>query len=291
MNYGKRVTFASLLHAPCFLLLNYEKVPYTKSMTRKPLIIGNWKMELSDKAALEVARSIHKLISDIELSAEVVACPSYPALPQVAALFQKKSLISVGAQNVALEERGAFTGQVSIAQIRPYVSWCIVGHSEVRAHLGDSEEDVAHKTQLLLKHGLMPVVCIGETAAERDGDQTVEKITSQIDTLLSYIDRAALAKVVIAYEPIWAIGTGVTPEPDAVAEIVLLIRKITAGRFDKAIAERMRILYGGSVKPDNVAGYVSGPAADGALVGGASVHPKDFIDIIRNVQEKYILSL
>lgn len=235
-------------------------------------------MELSHKAGIALAKTLVRSFTAQPPKAEVVVCPSFPSLAAIVDEV-KDSPVMVGAQDVALEEKGAFTGQVSVTQISSFATWCIVGHSETRAAMHVSDEAVAQKTDLLLRHGLNPIVCIGETLEEKERDETVRKITRQMDSLLAVLPRVALLKTVIAYEPIWAIGSGFTPQPDDVAEIMLLIRKMVAGRFDGQASERLRMLYGGSVKPENVAGYVGGPYADGVLVGGASVHAGQFVDI------------
>jgi triosephosphate isomerase (TIM) len=253
-------------------------------MSKQPLIIGNWKMELSHKAATEVVQSIKKLLKGVVVFSEIVVCPSYPSLKAIAEIVKQGKNISVGAQNIHHEEKGAYTGMVSVVQIKPLVNWCIVGHSEQRAATGESEEHIVHKANLLLKHGIAPILCLGESEQERQNDQTVAKVTKQMQELMSNIERTSLAKLVIAYEPIWAVGTGVTPESDQVAEVILLIRKLVANRYDQDVADRLRILYGGSVTADNVGDYVGGPSADGVLVGGASVHPREFVEIIKNVQ-------
>ena len=251
-------------------------------------MIGNWKMELSHKAALECARAIKKLLSPVESAAQVVVCPSYPQLPAIAEAFVHSEKVSVGAQHVSSEEKGPLTGAVSVAQIAPFVKWCIVGHSESRELWRLSDEHVRDTAALLLKHGITPIVCIGETGHEREKDQTVAVVTAQIETLLTGISRAALATLVIAYEPIWAISaqhTGEMPEPASISEVVLLIRKLIATRFDGSLAERLRVIYGGSVKPDNVAAYVNEPGVDGVLVGSASTNPLHFVEIVKRVGE------
>lgn len=255
-------------------------------MNRTPLIVGNWKMELSHKASLALAKSLKESLKGKIAKSEVVFCPSFPSLSAIADLLQGEK-IELGAQNIDIEERGANTGQVSVLQISSFVSWCIVGHSETRAFSGESDSTVVQKANLLLRHGLKPIICIGESQQEKDDGDTVEKITHQIEVIIKDIPRVSLLKTVIAYEPIWAIGSGVTPEPDEVSEIVLLIRKILASRFDNQIAERVRILYGGSVKPENAGHYVGGPYADGALVGGASIHAGQFASIIKNIEAVY----
>ena len=260
---------------------------YTYCMPKKPMIAGNWKMELSYAATVELARAVKKQIDSSSVTSDIVVCPSFTPLAEVAEVLKKVDHISVGAQNIHYEEKGAWTGQVSVSQIRDFVEWCIVGHSEMRALLGESDEEVARKANILLEHRINPIICIGETGDERETDQTVSKITEQMGALLSTIDRPSFARLVIAYEPIWAIGTGVVPDPDDVSEVVLLIRKLVANAFSKDVADRLRILYGGSVKPENVGSYVGGPYADGVLVGGASLHPIQFKEIVESVQSSF----
>lgn len=256
-------------------------------MLKKPLIVGNWKMELSHKASVELAQSIRKLIHQVEVKSDVVVCPSYVSLPHVSEVFANTSTIGVGAQNVHWEEKGTWTGEVSVAQIRPFVKWCIVGHSEQRALSGETDEQVFLKMNLLITHGITPIVCIGETKKERDDGGAIEKIMRQTEILLLHMERSHLMRLVVAYEPIWAIGTGSMPDPDDVAEVLLSIRKAVTMKYDEDIADRLRILYGGSVAADNVAKYISGPGADGVLVGGASTHPKEFLDIVENIQKAW----
>lgn len=257
-------------------------------MSRTPLVVGNWKMELSHKAAIALAKALHRVGSEA-LITEVVVCPSFPSLPALAEIFADTK-IEVGAQDVFTEEKGAHTGQVSVTQISSFVKWCIIGHSETRVTSRITDEMVAQKAELLLRHGITPIVCIGETLEEREADETIRKVTRQMESLLAVLPRVSFLKTVITYEPIWAIsanGPGFLPKPDDIAEIILLIRKMVAGRLDGQAADRLRILYGGSVKPENVASYVGGPYADGALVGGASVHAGQFTDIIQAVEKSF----
>lgn len=257
-------------------------------MDRRPAVIANWKMELSHKASVEAANAIRKLLKDVKLDMDVVLCPSFPALGAVQDVLHNHEKVQLGAQNIHWEEKGAWTGQVSVLQLTPFIHWCIVGHSESRALTGETDEQVQLKVQLLLKHGITPVICIGESLAERQADQTIERVTAQMHTLLDKATRTSLTKMVIVYEPIWAIsaaGTGQTPEPDDVAGIMLLMRKLVAERFDNEAAQRVRLLYGGSVKPVNVTPFISEPGVDGVLVGAASLHPMDFVEIIKTVQQ------
>ncbi|OGY31405.1 MAG: triose-phosphate isomerase [Candidatus Andersenbacteria bacterium RIFCSPHIGHO2_02_FULL_45_11] len=255
-------------------------------MDKVPLVVGNWKMELSHKSAVEVFSAMKKMMTIKEYPVEIVVCPSYPSLAVIAA-ESKASGIAIGAQNIYHEERGAHTGKVSVVQIREFVTWCIIGHSEVRAAEGDSDLLITQKAKLLLQHGITPIVCIGESEADHAAGNTISIISLQIDVLLSSLDRVSLLKTPIAYEPLWAIGTGVLPDSNEVCEVVLLIRKKIAEKFDTELAERVRILYGGSVTAENVQQYISGPCADGVLVGGASVHPRDFLAIAEQVGHAY----
>lgn len=244
-------------------------------------------MELSHKGTVEVAQAVKKLLSKIEVTGEVVVCPSYPQLPAVAEIFKNSAKVQVGAQNVHWEESGAVTGAVSLSQISSFARWCIVGHSEVRGLTGQTEEQVREAALNLLKHGITPVVCLGEAWGEREGEQTISKITQQVEVLLSEMTRPSLSKLVIVYEPIWAISgqrSGQMPEPSEVSEISLLMRKLIADRFDAEGADRVRVIYGGSVSPDNASSYVGEPGVDGVLVGKASVTPMKFFEIIKAVQ-------
>ncbi len=255
-------------------------------MDKIPLVVGNWKMELSHKSAVEVFSAMEKMMRGKEYGVEIVVCPSYPSLSAIAAQSKGEN-IAIGAQNIYHEERGAHTGKVSVVQIRGFVSWCIIGHSEVRAHEGDSDLLITQKANMLLQHGIIPIICIGESEADHAAGNTITTISAQIDVLLSALDRVSLLKTAIAYEPIWAIGTGVLPDPNDVCEVVLLIRKKIAEKFDTELAERVRILYGGSVTADTVQQYISGPGADGVLVGGSSIHPRDFLAIVDTVDAVY----
>lgn len=253
-------------------------------MMRKPLVVGNWKMELSHKGSLELARALKKLLKNVAAASDVVICPSFPSLAEVAESLEHTDRLQVGAQNIHGQERGPYTGSVAVGQIAAFVDWCIVGHSEVRQLTNESDEEISQKIKLLLTHGIAPVVCIGESAAERAAGQTVAKVTRQAASILAGVTRTSLSKLVIAYEPIWAIGSGDQPAAQEVAEIAVLIRKLAAARFSREAIERLRFLYGGSVKAGNVAPYVAEPGVDGVLVGGASVHPLEFVEIIKQVQ-------
>ena len=244
------------------------------------LVIGNWKMELSYKASVEVALGLSRQLQGKDLKCEVVVCPSFPALAGVAEVFSQNRKIKIGAQNVHWEERGAWTGEVSVSQIKPWAAWCIVGHSERRALTGETDEQVRLKTESLLQAGIKPVVCVGETAQEREDEQTVAKITHQVTVVLDSLTRVGLVRLAIAYEPIWAIGTGEPATADDAAEVMLLIRKLAAEKFGSDAADKLKLLYGGSVKGDNAALFLREPGIDGVLVGSSSTHPREFREII-----------
>lgn len=257
-------------------------------MERKSLAVGNWKMELSHKGQLEVAKTLKKLCQEQSWSnVDAVICPSYPALGYIADEFKKVNKIKLGAQHVHWEENGAWTGLVSISQITPFVQWCIVGHSEQRRLTGMPEDLVGKTAANLLANGINPVVCIGETEEQKEADETIAVVSRQMKTLLQHVTRTMLPKLTVAYEPIWAISSnnpGEMPDPDEVAGTMLLLRKLASIEYGNEAAERMRVLYGGSVKSENVETYVGEPGVDGVLVGKASIRPRDFIEIVTKVE-------
>jgi triosephosphate isomerase len=258
------------------------------NVERTPLVVGNWKMELSYKGELELARALKRQLLEMRLGVEVVVCPSYPSLAGVNGVFGKEGAVAVGAQSVSVRERGAQTGEVSVLQIAPFVRWCIVGHSEARAARGLSDDDVQQTVALLLAHGILPIVCLGESGEERAADATIQRLTAQMTIILNKLTRTLLSKVVIVYEPIWAISANdpeTLPDPADVAGTMLLMRKLAAERFGGEAADRLRMLYGGSVSPDNAGEFAREPGIDGLLVGSASLHPRRFVDIVRAVND------
>jgi triosephosphate isomerase len=245
---------------------------------RIPLVIGNWKMELSFKAELALARGIKNRLKEVR-EPEVVVCPSFTALGAIREELGKSN-VALGAQTVHWKERGAWTGEVSVHQLRGLVEWCLVGHSEQRALTGQSNEQVVQAALLLLSQGITPIYCLGETEEERVREESVARITEQIEQLLSKMTRTSLTKLVVAYEPIWAIGSGVTPDSNEVAGTLLLIRKLVAARFSSQAAERLRIIYGGSVSLGNAELFLREPGIDGLLVGGAAVNLRQFVEMV-----------
>jgi triosephosphate isomerase (TIM) len=244
---------------------------------RVPILAANWKMH---KTAGEAIDFMDAFLPRVERSGpEVVICPPYTAL---AAVVESCTVgtVRVAAQNMHQDESGAFTGEISAPMLVDIgVHGVILGHSERRQMFGETDDALAKKVPVALDAGLEPILCCGESESQRDADETAEVLTRQIDTDLAGVANDRLAEVVIAYEPIWAIGTGRTATAEQAQEAVALIRERVAAR-DAGAAEQVRILYGGSVKPDNAEELIGQPDVDGALVGGASLDADDFAAIV-----------
>jgi triosephosphate isomerase len=247
------------------------------AQARRPLVAANWKM---NKTVAEADGFLERFIGSIgELATvDLVVCPPYTALA-AAVERTRRSPVMVAAQNVHESESGAFTGEISIPMLRELgVESAIIGHSERRQHFGESDEALARKLMALLAAGMLPILCVGETETQRDAGETESVLIAQLDADLAQVPAAELGEVVIAYEPIWAIGTGRTATPEQAEEACALIRARIAER-DPGAAGAIRIVYGGSVKPDNAAELFELPDVDGGLVGGASLDPDDFAAI------------
>jgi triosephosphate isomerase (TIM) len=244
---------------------------------RTPLIAANWKM---NKTVGEAEAFCDELLPRVEgAGAEVLICPPATALRRVAELCER-SAAGVAAQNMHFEADGAFTGELSAAMLLDAgASAVILGHSERRQLFGETDEALARKVPAALEAGLLPLLCCGETEEERDSDDTDRVLRRQIDADLSRVPEDRLGEVVIAYEPIWAIGTGRTATPDQAEDAIGFIRSLIGGRSEPA-ADAIRILYGGSVKPENAAELLGRGEIDGALVGGASLDPEAFAEIV-----------
>jgi triosephosphate isomerase len=240
---------------------------------------GNWKMF---KTAAETTSFFEKFRPLVERAehCEVVICPPFPNLPAAVAAAQG-TRVRIGAQNMFWENQGAFTGEVSGPMIRALgCSHTIVGHSERRQYFGETNETVLKKTIAALNAGLAPIVCVGETLEQREAGQTEAVLIDHCEGGTSGLSAEQFSKIVIAYEPVWAIGTGKTATPDMAADAHRIIRAHVRGAFGPEAAGALRILYGGSVKPDNVKGLMAQPEIDGALVGGASLDPISFASIV-----------
>jgi triosephosphate isomerase len=246
---------------------------------RTPLIAGNWKMYKTCNDAVETAEKLLDLVSDVETT-DIMIAPTFTSLALVSKVIAN-SKIALGAQDLFWEKEGAFTGQISGPMlVSAGCQYVIIGHSERRQYFGETNEAVNKKIQAAIKSGLIPIVCIGETETERDEEKTFSVLDKQIEKGLEGLSLDEHSSLVLAYEPVWAIGTGKTATPDQVQEVHCYLRDLVEKRFGNMLAKAIRILYGGSVKPDNVSELMSLPDVDGALVGGASLQPDSFSKII-----------
>lgn len=247
---------------------------------RRPVIAGNWKLHKTIAETRELALALKSDLAELS-DIDIVIAPPFTALSTAAAALAGCG-IAVAAQNCYPVASGAFTGEVSPPLLREAgCRYVLVGHSERRQIFGESDAFINAKVAAVLAEGLQPILCIGETLAEREAEQMYEVLTRQLKQGLSGIERAAMGQVIIAYEPVWAIGTGVTASNEQAAEAHAFIRGLLQGVYDEETAKAMRILYGGSVKPDNVDGLMAQEDIDGTLVGGASLKAADFIRIAR----------
>jgi triosephosphate isomerase len=246
---------------------------------RTPVIAGNWKLYKSAHEAAAFLNELAPLIKDSR-SAEIVVCPTFVALHATIAAARGTG-IEVGAQDVFWLKEGAYTGEVSAPMLLAIgCQWVIIGHSERRQYFGETDETVFKKTLAALESGLKPIVCVGEKLDEREAGQTVAVLEAQFAGGLSQLTPEQFARVVIAYEPVWAIGTGRTATPEMAAEAHAFLRTRVRATFGPDSAAACRILYGGSVKPDNAPALLAQEEIDGALVGGASLDPKSFAAIV-----------
>ena len=251
---------------------------------RRPIIAANWKMHKTHLEAIQAVQKLSYLLDKDEAEkTEVVICPPFTALRSVETLLDSDKLpYGLGAQNVYPEDKGAFTGEVSpvmLAALR--VSYVIVGHSERRQLFGEDDAFVNKKVRAVFKHEMTPILCVGETLEEREADGTESKVAQQIRRGFDGVSAEQAATAVVAYEPIWAIGTGRNAEPADAGRVVEVIRATLADRYDDAVAQAVRVQYGGSVKPGNIREFMAHPEIDGALVGGASLDPEDLALIVK----------
>lgn len=246
---------------------------------RIPIVAGNWKMFKTPAEGDAFIRALSRRLGDVE-DVEVLVAPPYTGLGAAVAA-SLGTTIGVAAQNVFWEKEGAFTGEVAPGMLVSLgVRWVIVGHSERRQLFGETDQGIARKLRASLEHGLRPILCVGETEVERDGGLTEERLMSQVGKALAGVTATEAATVSVAYEPVWAIGTGRTATPEQAQEACALIRRRVAEIVGPGAAERMRILYGGSVKPDNSGELMQQEDIDGGLVGGASLEVESFARIV-----------
>jgi triosephosphate isomerase len=249
-------------------------------MARKLFIAGNWKMNTNRASAVELAGALVKEVGSLD-KIDLAVCPPSVYLADVASAV-KGSRIAVGAQNMFYENDGAFTGELSGAMLKDVgCRYVILGHSERRHVIGESDEIINRKVLKALSDGLLPIFCVGELLAEREANRTMEVVRRQVEIGLEGVSKVDAAKVTVAYEPVWAIGTGRTASPEQAQEVHAMIRSLLASMYDAALAQTVRIQYGGSVKASNAAELLRQEDIDGALVGGASLKASDFVGIIK----------
>jgi triosephosphate isomerase (TIM) len=252
--------------------------------SRRPLVSGNWKMHLDHLEAIHTVSDLNLRLQPADVAAvDVSIHPPFTDLRSVQTLVEKEDIpVALGAQNCASEDAGAFTGEVSpvmLAKLR--VDYVIVGHSERRRIFGEDDDLVAAKAAAVVRNGMTPICCVGETEEERDAAATKDRLTTQVSGSLASVSPEVVARSVMAYEPVWAIGTGRAASAEDAQEACAWIRELVADRFGAEAAAGVRIQYGGSVNPDNTEDLLRCPDVDGVLVGGASLEPASFVDIVR----------
>ncbi|HVM39397.1 MAG TPA: triose-phosphate isomerase [Acidimicrobiia bacterium] len=251
---------------------------------RRPIMAGNWKMHHTHLDAIQVVQKLsYQLDKQDYDNTDVVVCPTFTALRSVQTTLDADRIpIQLGAQDVHWETQGAFTGEVSPVMLQKLnVEYVIVGHSERREYFGETDETVNQKVKAVIAHGMTPIMCVGETLEEREAGDTQAKVTRQVQGGLAGVTAEQVAVLVVAYEPIWAIGTGKNATPEDANETIGQIRAAVEQAAGADAAAAVRIQYGGSVKPGNIADLMAMPEIDGALVGGASLDPDDFARIVR----------
>lgn len=247
---------------------------------RVPVIAGNWKMYKTVDEAVAMVEELKTAVQGIS-DREIVVCAPFTALSALTSRLANTN-IGVGAQNMFWEEEGAYTGEIAPRMLTSIgVKYVIIGHSERRQYFGETDETVNKKVKAALKHGLVPIVCVGESLEQREAGQTESVVTQQVKGAFADIAAADAVRVVIAYEPIWAIGTGRTATPEQANDTIKVIRRVVAELYGEEVANAIRIQYGGSVKPSNIKELMAQSDIDGVLVGGASLEPGSFSQIVR----------
>ena len=247
---------------------------------RRSLVVGNWKMNGTLASSELLAKGI---IAGLDSNkADIAICVPYVYLPCVSELV-KGTALALGSQNIADKSTGAFTGEISATMLREFnCKYALVGHSERRTFYGDTNESVAARFSQAQEQNIIPILCVGETLEQREQNQTFEVINDQLDAVINLVGVAAFNSAVIAYEPVWAIGTGKTASDEQAQEVHYYIRQYMAAK-DQAIADKIQILYGGSAKPDNAKGLFAMPDIDGGLIGGASLDAESFLKIFNSI--------
>lgn len=253
-------------------------------MSRKYLIAGNWKMNKTPADAADLAKEIAQSVGRDE-SVEVVVCPTFTALDRVSHVIED-SVVKLGAQNLYPQANGAYTGEISAEMLRAvFAKYVILGHSERREYFKESDDFINQKVRFALDNNLYPILCIGETLEQREADETLDVVKTQLLGGLKDVSAEDMFKVVIAYEPVWAIGTGKTATPEMAQEVHASIRAVLADAYGANVADKVRVLYGGSMKPGNARELLAQKDIDGGLIGGAALEAKSFCDLIAAARE------
>ena len=251
---------------------------------RKPIIAGNWKMNKTVSEALELVNGIKNVLRDIK-EVEIVVCPPATGLSEVAGVLQGSN-IGLGAQNVYWQDSGAYTGEISCLMLKEIgCRYVIIGHSERRKYFDETNNSVNKKVKTVLKYNLTPIVCVGERLKQREANQTFEVVKDHVQGALQGFSAEEVKRMVVAYEPVWAIGTGKTATPQQAQEVHAFIRKLLQELYSQEVADFVRIQYGGSIKPDNITDLMAQADVDGGLVGGASLNLDSFVEIIQEARK------
>ncbi len=251
---------------------------------RKPIIAGNWKMNKTSEESIALSNGIKRNLFNVD-NVETVLCPPFTSLGDVKDVILDTNIM-LGGQNMHWETDGAFTGEVSAKMLKALgCKYVIIGHSERRAYFGETNETVNKKVKAAITEGLCPIMCVGEKLEERESGKTFDVVSIHVEKGLLNVDKKEVSNIVIAYEPVWAIGTGKNASADQAEEVHKFIRGLLSKKYGKEISEAIRIQYGGSVKPDNIESLIKEKNIDGALVGGASLKEESFVDIVKKVSQ------
>ncbi|HET6350736.1 MAG TPA: triose-phosphate isomerase [Coriobacteriia bacterium] len=256
-------------------------------MSRTPMIAGNWKMYKTAGEGAILVQNLDERVESYWNDVDIVVCPPFTALKSVSTVIELDKLnIGLAAQNVHWEPEGAYTGEISVRMLSDLrCNYCIVGHSERREMFGETDETVNKKVKALFAAGITPIVCVGESLSSREAGETDEYVRKQVRGALDGVSAEDAAKLVVAYEPIWAIGTGRTPTPEAANDVCRSIRATLGALFGQPVAIQVRVLYGGSAKPENLGLFMPEPDIDGALIGGAALDAESFASMVRTAME------
>jgi len=247
---------------------------------RKPLIAGNWKMNKTVTESISLIKEIIDFVQDYS-DVDIVICPPFTSLWVARELLQDAN-IQLGAQNIYYKDEGAYTGEISANMLQNIgCSHVIVGHSERREYFHESSQDVAEKASRIIDYGMSPIICVGENLKDREKNLAKEVVKDEMEAIFNTIESNRITKAIFAYEPIWAIGTGKSATPKDANDMIAYIRNLLGKNYKNNVAEHIRILYGGSVKPENIKGFMSESDIDGALVGGASLRALTFFQLIK----------